>query len=572
MSKLSGQQLKKILIGTAAGVAALALIIGVAVKANQSKVIVVPMTELNQWYSGNERTISGVVATDVSQNVYQTESQKVEAIHVAEGDTVKIGDPLVTYDMELTSMELEMKKLDREKLQLNIKKAEREIEKLMTGGGGDEPWPEPEPGPEPEPDPVYKALASLDDKAEPFDGDGSQDWPYRFLLKEKGYISGSFFNAMAKEKAAFLIEVRKGDVSNGALIYVWGQCITDEKFHVDPKAKYRLELVMEEPTPTPTPTPTPGPDDPTPTPGPDDPTPTPEPTPTPTEPTPAPSPVPEATVNQAETMSLETNSVEAGKVIGMPAFAALTPTADAPALTLLDYGDETAKMIREKQQEIKGYELDIKEADREIAKIERQLSETTVTAHINGVVKSVLVPDETNGQPLISVVSSEGLYIKGTISENELDTLVVGTKLNGYSYENGVAFEAEIREVSPYPSDDNERGNQSSYPFIAYVADANGLNNNNWVELTTAEDVTDGESVSVEKPFVRTEGGRYYVMKDDGTGHLTRQDVTVTGIVWGSIYKISDGLTMEDKIAFPYGKDVKEGAPTKEGTSADIRS
>ena len=37
-------------------------------------------------------------------------------------------------------------------------------------------------------------------------------------------------------------------------------------------------------------------------------------------------------------------------------------------------------------------------------------------------------------------------------------------------------------------------------------------------------------------------------------------------------YEISSGLTMEDKIAFPYGKKVKEGAKTEEGSMQDLYS
>ena len=35
-------------------------------------------------------------------------------------------------------------------------------------------------------------------------------------------------------------------------------------------------------------------------------------------------------------------------------------------------------------------------------------------------------------------------------------------------------------------------------------------------------------------------------------------------IYGGMAIEIADGIKMSDKIAFPYGKDVKEGAKTKE--------
>ena len=180
--------------------------------------------------------------------------------------------------------------------------------------------------------------------------------------------------------------------------------------------------------------------------------------------------------------------------------------------------------------------------------------------------------NRNDGKPLIQVVSSEGLYVQGTVSESKMNKLKVGATLSGYSYDNGVSFTAEVREISPYPSDNGQDGaNASSYPFTAYIADASGLSNNSWAELTLLDEGDgQGQGIYLEKPFVRTENGQYYVMKDDGTGHLTKQIVQVGGIQYGSSYQITGGLSMDDKITFPYGKDVREGAKTEEGTLDDL--
>ncbi|MFR0790059.1 MAG: hypothetical protein ACLSHW_04980 [Lachnospiraceae bacterium] len=49
-----------------------------------------------------------------------------------------------------------------------------------------------------------------------------------------------------------------------------------------------------------------------------------------------------------------------------------------------------------------------------------------------------------------------------------------------------------------------------------------------------------------------------------------RSRVQVGGIQYGSSYQITGGLSMDDKITFPYGKDVREGAKTEEGTLDDL--
>ena len=79
-----------------------------------------------------------------------------------------------------------------------------------------------------------------------------------------------------------------------------------------------------------------------------------------------------------------------------------------------------------------------------------------------------------------------------------------------------------------------------------------------------ASQQTDG--IVLSKAFVRTEDGVSYVYKDVN-GVLKKQIVKVKQNVNGGMYVlISGGLSMEDKIAFPYSKSVQEGVKTKEGS------
>ena len=58
-------------------------------------------------------------------------------------------------------------------------------------------------------------------------------------------------------------------------------------------------------------------------------------------------------------------------------------------------------------------------------------------------------------------------------------------------------------------------------------------------------------------------------MKDDN-GKLVRQNVKVGRTVWGEYYEILEGLRDGDSIAFPYGKNVKEGKPTVQQSMEDM--
>lgn len=701
----------------AAGVLLLGGVTVYAVKtSSQSTVKVVSVSDMSGGGGWSDNSLSGNITSDVSQNIYLADSQKVKKIYVKEGDTVKVGDDLLTYDMTLENLDLEMKKLEKQGIELNIEKANREIAKLKntkpsSDNGNEDPGldiPE-DPGEEPEdpsmePEEPAEAYQELTAEAEPYMGEGTVEEPYHFLCAADGAILGSFLNRMAEEQCFFVIEVREGDVSNGELLKIWGQKITEDDFQVADTDRFQVNLekeiddsdgqlpeelkaaavlekgasayqgdgtekkpltylvkkdgivkgsfflerkedgkyfrieVREEngdlikaweqngadgdfaadvkedgeylvdlskkqsgETPGEPAEPT-DPSEPTkPGESPEPPEPS-NPEEKPTEPsvspevTPGenPEPTPEAgnpqeTAEQENTvdgMSTKKSSASiryltvtsvmgsgSRKVISTDTVSDTTGSGDAGT----SYGGTAAEIqqqIKDKEKEIRDYQLDIKETNLEIKDIQKKLNNQTIKSTLNGVVKTVGDPEKesNDGKPLIQVVSSEGLYVQGTVSESKMNKLKVGATLSGYSYDNGVSFTAEVREISPYPSDNGQDGaNASSYPFTAYIADASGLSNNSWAELTLLDEGDGpGEGIYLEKPFVRTENGQYYVMKDDGTGHLTKQIVQVGGIQYGSSYQITGGLSMDDKITFPYGKDVREGAKTEEGTLDDL--
>lgn len=745
---------KKVITITAAAAAGTALLCGTVVfavnTAGRKTVTVIPVSDLSGYYgSSGMNSTSGMITSDVSQNIYPAENQTVKEVFVQEGDIVKEGDPLVSFDMTMTSLELEMKKLDRQGIELNIEKAREDIKRLKNmkpaSNAGTEDFPDIggdffDPGMMEEPDfpeeeepqeneEPQTALAVLDSGALPYMGSGTLEDPYHFLLASGGMIQGSFLNAMAQQGCFFVIEVRQGDLSNGELVKIWGQQLTADQGTFDPEARYVLDLGIaadpeeirnpnavshltgdsvtgekwctgegtadspyiflvtpdgtvagsffnrmrekggyfrievregntykgalmkaweqgagdlreleeeavyqvglavgealpeepeetpkptptETPTPTPSPTgePTPAPTE-TPTPSPTEeptetPTPTPspteEPTPTPTEtPTPAPTqePTPSPTQPPAATGEPEAQTEEAaadGAYVSAMKMVYQNSTVSSLRRTdtreddtksgtvgsMMDSvglgadgtmtREEIQKQIQEREKAIRGYQLDLKEADLNIRSIEKTLENQTVKSTLNGVVKMVSDPENASGQePLVQVVSSEGLYIQGTLPENQLEQMQTGQILSGYCYDNGVSFTAQVKEISPYPQDNGGDPRNSQYPFTAYIEDAQGLSNNSYAELTFENMGTESGAITLEKAFVRSEEGQYYVMKEDEKGKLTKQPVQIARIVNGA-YELAGGLTYEDKIAFPYGRQVTEGANCQDGTMEDL--
>ena len=71
------------------------------------------------------------------------------------------------------------------------------------------------------------------------------------------------------------------------------------------------------------------------------------------------------------------------------------------------------------------------------------------------------------------------------------------------------------------------------------------------------------------KAFIRNDGDQKYVLKRSKGGRLKKQVIEV-GKSSGSSYEVISGLKADDWIAFPYGKNAKEGAKTREGTLDEL--
>ena len=72
------------------------------------------------------------------------------------------------------------------------------------------------------------------------------------------------------------------------------------------------------------------------------------------------------------------------------------------------------------------------------------------------------------------------------------------------------------------------------------------------------------DRLCIEKAYVRTVDGTSYVMKEDKNGRLKKQKVKTGKTYYGQAVEILSGLDGSEYIAFPYGKNVKEGVRVRE--------
>lgn len=548
-------------------------------KLKKPEIKVYSMEELSQQMWGETNSLEGAVSSNVSQEVRLMDKQLVSQVHVQEGQEVKAGDPLLTYDMTLVNIDLEMEKLNKEQLKVKKKGLENELknlkdEKKNVAAGNksykieflsnaeeikpEEEKPEQQPEEKPEepkpeqpetpqeqarPSGVYKRLYrditidntefpnddAIIENAIPYSGKGTKEEPYVYVCQKGVLIQGEFLNQLAgfdvsgnrvREPYYCKLEVRSDNSFDGTLqaaMILDGSAIESA---VEPSAWFRTRLGKNEWEEM----------------------------------------LPEEDVPQGEVLPElpdgTGNEIPEEEIVG-------------------GYSkEELEKAIKEKEKEIKTTELDIKEADLKIKKVEQELQSETVTSTVNGTVKKVGDPakGEIDGDPFIIVESSGGVYIKGVVSEALLEKVQPGQLVTGMAYESGTFFEAEVKEVSPYPASGYQSydGRELTYyPFTAYIADSTGLKDNEMVSMDLPADEGGMSGLFIGKEYIRSKNGEDFVYKEGKNGKLEKQPIRTGQTFYGSIIEVKDGLTMEDHIAFPYGKKVKEGAKIKRASLAE---
>ena len=172
------------------------------------------------------------------------------------------------------------------------------------------------------------------------------------------------------------------------------------------------------------------------------------------------------------------------------------------------------------------------------------------------------------GQPILKVSGGGGFYIEGSVSELEKAALKIGQEVTVNDWNTGNMYTGEVVSIGDFPTEnDNWNGignpTASYYPFKAFVSEEADLEAGSHVSMSYSASAAEN-GIYLEKPFVRTEKGNSYVYVRDADGKLEKRTVRVGKVLWGSYYEILSGLSEEDYLAFPYGKNVEQGADTVE--------
>ena len=512
-------------------------------RSNTNEVSVQPVSYLNWGYWGDTESSYGMVTNDSSQEIYLSDSMKIAKIYVKKGDKVEVGDPLMAYDTSELSVNIERKKLEINTTENDLAKATYRLNMLWTQKPVDKTMPEIDEDKYNEYIETDKKNNSIPEKDEknsfvynyitkdavPFNSTdttaGTAANPYVYYCNKNAYVYGSFYN---------LLRPSATDADGICVKFIIPKKNADGLVEMDP-ANPTLPLADDTITPN------------------------------------------EKVIDGASIPI----AYELDKM-----WYVFSGNERTPSDLAGQYQDEFQEYLSG-WEEPEGYtyqelilalndadeqvkQLDIKRRKLllELESMQKTASDGIVYAEVDGEVKTVgdIDDPQSNGTAFLVVTGDEGLYVKGTISELTLDKVNVGTVITANSWESGMSFEAEITEISDFPVSSNSWGegnpNVSYYQFTAYIEDSSALKNGEYVDLTISTGASQEGGIFMEKAYVREENGRHYCMIADENGRLKKQYVETGRTVYGSAIEIKSGLSEEDLIAFPYGKDVVEGAIT----------
>lgn len=241
--------------------------------------------------------------------------------------------------------------------------------------------------------------------------------------------------------------------------------------------------------------------------------------------------------------------------------------------------EQIDNMIREQKKAVETASLDVREARIAVQQDELVNDKGEVQAKIAGTVTKVADPKKIRkGDTLLSVQGKAAYSVTIYVDELSRNSIQIGDTYRINTYQSGASGIAHVKKVGtvPAPSGQYASGNPSNtfYPVTCEVTELDDPSMSFEVgegcDARKSTDEDESDIISLDKMYIRNDKDGYYVMAANPQGRLERRGIKVGRIYWGSTIEVKDGLTQDDKIAFPYGRDVVEGAPTKEVDSPSM--
>ena len=553
---------KWIWISVVALILVAAIIVGIVLisKGNQEPVYVYGFMDgiagMSDYYNGSSESY-GMVTADRIQPVYLSHTQTVTQVMVSEGQEVKKGDVLFTYDTTLSELELRKKDLSIQQMKLDLEAAEEQLWVINSYVPIYYHPVEPTEPPAAPEEPEMGDLAGKDYAIYKGDGKTALTPKYCWLRSTAmvdDTIRDALFANMLTDYVYVVFQKTQNDTADSEVLEEYG--VVFMRF---------LEGQPEPILPA-----LPG-----------------------TEQTqPEPTVASAAPVNETQPAASEPTQPPVSEPTQPPAAEPVyvykmgfyDPNAVDTLLPGIPEDDgvdwnsgytaaEIASMREAQEERIKTMEFDIKVAESEYKIMLKEADDGQVTAEFDGVVINLLDPETAaaTGEALLRVSGGGGYYVSGSVSELERDSLTVGQEVQVMSWDTGMSYTGTIQEIGDYPSEEENYyypygSNLSYYPYQVFIEETADLRDGYYVSMMLGSSGEEESQLYINNAFVLDEDGDKYVYVRNSQGILEKRKIRTGTQLWGQYAQILDGLTAEDYVAFPYGRDVRPGAPTAEGT------
>lgn len=519
-------------------------------------------------YWGDENSMYGATSAANAQRVQLDTEKLVKNVCVTKGQQVKKGDVILEYDMTVVELELAQKENDIQVIQQDIKMANNKLAEIRNYQPSENAPQEPDEPDEPDipdepdvPDDPVTPIELTEEVPAAFhaeSGTGAPDDPIVINCTPRAKVYLPFMQMASASKRCFELRVYNDDFT---FLYKW--LINGADLKEEDLAEW--------------------------------------------------------TVTEGVTIDPETGAVSIdtnGKMHGQLSFGAppqISIKDDMPEMpedppaekyqmpdpgafmdeaqnNSMDYRYSRAEinsMIKEQEARIKELNISLKEAQLKLENAKKQKNDGRVLAEIDGIVKKIgsvtdgaVNPDDPSEKDPFAEPSEDDQYfavIEGdggmevvcTVMEMNLPRVQPGTVLEVMSYSDGASSEAVVTSIDPEPISYNYQGwgsnpNNSSYRLHAKLQNSDNFMLGVGVSVTIADEETQENNTSLYLPphYLRREGGDYYVLKADENDRLVKQYVSVGATDY--YVEVKGGLSMKDRICFPYGPNAKEGVRTND--------
>lgn len=243
--------------------------------------------------------------------------------------------------------------------------------------------------------------------------------------------------------------------------------------------------------------------------------------------------------------------------------------------------------IQEAQLNKAEAEYNLKQKQAEVERLKASMNETEVKAPVSGIVQAVGDSDNSNNYGYGGDTGSDNTYvtlmetgtyrIKGTVSEEAARSIFEGMPVTAYARTDSTqSWSGVIQSVNTNTEEqDNQNGNYYSdssgessakYAFYVELDSSDGLLIGQHVYLKVGEDASQAESEGIRLPsgYLVLDGDNASVWAEGSNGKLEKRAVTLGAYNEETDeYEITDGLALEDYIAYP-DESLKEGMNTVE--------